>query len=126
MNQTSCFITLTLVLGTHFLLTAHCLIIFVSRYIKIPATNIGLLDQTSCFFTFLTLNFDLGPSNTVFPHCIKFLSLMKELWTGYAFLTHLTLNCDLNLEHSQMVLVHCIAHYGNAHAYQVLSHSGVR
>ena len=43
---------------------------------------------------------------------------MKESdWTGcyIAF--------DLKLEPNQMVLVHCTAHNGNVHAYQVSSHS---
>ena len=44
---------------------------------------------------------------------------INELWTGQAVLSHLTLKSDLDLEPSQMVLVHCTANYGNAHAYQV-------
>ena len=53
----------------------------------------------------LTLNcdFDLGPSNTVPAHCthsndacyIKFLKLMKGLWTGQDFFFSFDLELDL-------------------------------
>ena len=53
---------------------------------------------------------------------IKFLHLIKELWTSKAVLSHLTLKCDLDIGPSQMVLVHWKAHYGNAYEYQVIPH----
>ena len=45
----------------------------------------------------------------------KFLQLIKELWTVQAISSQFTLNYDLDHGPSQMVLVHCTEHYGNAH-----------
>ena len=80
------------------------------------------------FFTCtVTLTFELFTQFFFLPHRlvimnihINFLRLMKVLWTGLAVLSYLTFKCNLNLEPSQMVLVHCNAHY--AHEYQVWSY----
>ena len=105
-----------------------------------------VIDQKSCFIiSDLTFkcDIDLGPSHTVLAHCtssydffsskflssyikflqiifesfIKFLQLLKELKTGQAVLSQLTLKCDLDLGPCQMVLAHCIAHYDNVHMH---------
>ena len=59
---------------------------------------------------------DLGTSHTVLAQCkpsndgehlckdTGFLQLMKELWSGQAVVSHLTLNCDLDLGLRQMAL----------------------
>ena len=68
---------------------------------------------------------DLGPSHTQSPSSlhfvsywwifvsiyIKFLQLMKFLRTGQAFLSLLTLKCDLDLGQSHSVLAHCTLSY---------------
>ena len=70
--------------------------------------------QTQAVLSPLTLKCNLGlaPSNTV-------LALCTPTHNG-KHLCQVMLNCDLDIDISQMV--HCNAQYGNTHAYQASSH----
>ena len=54
---------------------------------------------------------------------IKCLKLMEELWTGQAILSHLTLNCDLDLEPSHTVLTHFALTHDGEHLCLVILNS---
>ena len=114
------------------LLLQYCLMkvnICVKLY-WIPVINEGVMDQASCFITFvielcLATQFLVNAQYlmswwTFVSSYIKFLQLMKRLQTRQAVFSHLTLNYDLDLGPSHTVFGQWTSSHDGEQLYKVI------